>query len=59
METTHAYLEQLTYRASLSQQKEEDMFSQLLSLSAEASMVKVQATKCFEECVGMLPIYRV
>ena len=50
VETTHAYLEQMTHRASVSQHRKEDVFSQLLSLSAEASMVKVQATKCFEEC---------
>jgi alkylation response protein AidB-like acyl-CoA dehydrogenase len=50
VESTHAYMEQLMYRMVMSEKKGEDVFAQLMSLSAEASMAKVMASKTFEEC---------
>ena len=38
------------HRMVLSEKRRENVMEQLMSLSAEASMAKVMATKTFEEC---------
>jgi len=50
VESTHAFLESLTYRIVAVERAGEDWLTPLLRLGAEAALAKVQATRCFEHC---------
>jgi alkylation response protein AidB-like acyl-CoA dehydrogenase len=50
VETTHAYLEGLVYRAAAIERAGGDFFAQVLRIGAEAAIAKVQATKTFDKC---------
>mmetsp|Transcript_346 Transcript_346/g.798 ORF Transcript_346/g.798 Transcript_346/m.798 type:complete len:432 (-) Transcript_346:131-1426(-) len=52
IEATHAYIESVAYRIVAQERRGDDWFQSLLSLSPDAAMVKVQATKTYAHCAS-------